>query len=186
MLMDWESWWEWERLAVETLADVAVTAEDALARLDRAVERVRPWRPSEGQLVERVRLAFAPSAPAPSRGSFSVDWLRGLCQIAIDAVPSDLRGSIPDIHRRDATLPEPSILKRYLAAHAFANWTAHLGRGLRSWLRSVEVAYALVRCGGDVRGADLILRHLADPARLAAGCSRSDEPGASNRAVDPV
>ena len=58
-------------------------------------------------------------------------------------------------------------LRHFLAARAFANWTAHLGRGLRAWLRSIEAAYALVQSGHGIRQADLLLRHLADPRALA-------------------
>jgi hypothetical protein len=61
----------------------------------------------------------------------------------------------------------------FLAAHAFANWTAHLGQGLRSWLRSVEAAYVLVNELG-VRQTDLLLRHLADPNELARVWSRAE------------
>ena len=59
-------------------------------------------------------------------------------------------------------------------AHVFANWTAILGRGLRAWLRSIEVPYALLQSGWNVGAADLILRHLADPGRFASACSRGN------------
>ena len=76
--------------------------------------------------------------------------------------------------RRHAAAIDPILLKQYLSAHAFANWTAVLGRGLKAWQRSIELPYALVQCGWDVRAADLILRHLADPAQLALACSRGN------------
>ena len=79
--------------------------------------------------------------------------------------------SIPPPHRPsglDRTPPplSPEALGRFLAAHAFANWTAHQGAGLHAWLRSLEVAFVLAEDVG-VRQADLLLRHLADPSELA-------------------
>ena len=62
----------------------------------------------------------------------------------------------------------------FIAAHAFASWTAHLGEGLRTWLRSVEAAFALVELGLGVRTADLLLRHLCDPHALARTWSRAE------------
>jgi hypothetical protein len=63
-------------------------------------------------------------------------------------------------------------MRGFLAAHAFANWTAHLGQGLRSWLHAVETARALLEVGLGIRQADLVLRHLSDPHALAASFSQ--------------
>ena len=101
----------------------------------------------------------------------SADWLAARRRLALDAIPDDLRGAIPDPAAQPRA-PDPILLKQYLAAHAFANWTALLGRGLEAWQRSIEVAYALVQSGWSVRDADLLLRHLADPRELASACSR--------------
>jgi hypothetical protein len=54
-----------------------------------------------------------------------------------------------------------------LAAHAFANWTAHQGEGLRTWWRSLEAVHVLLSAGVGVQQTDLLLRHLADPQALA-------------------
>jgi hypothetical protein len=71
---------------------------------------------------------------------------------------------------RPAALPgapaEPAVRTRFLAAHAFGNWTAHLGDGLQAWLRSIDAADELAATIG-VRDADHLLRHLADPWLLA-------------------
>jgi hypothetical protein len=56
----------------------------------------------------------------------------------------------------------------FLAAHAFANWAAHLGDDLRTWWRSIEAAHVLISGGLSVRDVDLLLRHLADPHALAS------------------
>ncbi|HKV99488.1 MAG TPA: hypothetical protein VJN96_06685, partial [Vicinamibacterales bacterium] len=102
------------------------------------------------------------------------DWLSARSRLALDAIPRDLHAAIPK-PASPAPAIDPVRLKQYLAAHAFANWTAWLGRGLTAWLRSIEVAYALVQLGWGVREADLLLRHLADPRELATICSR-DKP----------
>jgi Fe-S-cluster containining protein len=67
-----------------------------------------------------------------------------------------------------------TLVRRFLAAHAFANWTMHLGKGLRTWLRSIEAAHELLTSGVDVREADLRLRHLADPTQLASAYARAE------------
>jgi hypothetical protein len=84
-------------------------------------------------------------------------------------------------------------LKRYLAAKAFANWTAHQGRGLRAVIRGLEAAVSLVRIEASrqcldaarsldagllreaIRGADFALNHLAVGDQLAKRWSRAEE-----------
>jgi Fe-S-cluster containining protein len=158
MLMDWESWWELESLSVRLLGSMPPDA--ALDRLQAAVDRLETWTPSNGALRDAVPHAFAwtggsaaPSPRQPARDRAVLD----------DAIPPEFRtslqaGSVPVSDR---------AARRFLAAHAFANWTAHLGTGLRAWLRSIEAAHALLLTGDDVRQADLKLRHLCDPNDLA-------------------
>lgn len=64
--------------------------------------------------------------------------------------------------------------KRFLAAHAFANWTAHLGTGLRAWFRSIEAAYALLEAGFAPGDADLLLRHLAETSILTEAWNQAE------------
>jgi len=75
-----------------------------------------------------------------------------------------LKSPTPQISKSPISDP---ALRRFLAAHAFANWTAHLGPGLRTWWRSLDAAHTLARRYG-VRHADLLLRHVGDPNELAA------------------
>jgi hypothetical protein len=163
LLMDWDSWWEWERLSVERLG-AAARADDALARLSVAVAHISRWHPVDGPLIERVREAHR---AADERTATRPDGRD---------VVEDVLAAIPEEHRPRA-LPAPARvsgleLSRFVAAHAFANWTAHYGTGLRAWLRSLEAACALASRFG-VRQADLWLRHLADPAQLAGTFSRA-------------
>jgi hypothetical protein len=69
---------------------------------------------------------------------------------------------------------------RFLACHAFASWTAHLGSGLRTWLRSLETVVFLLENGWTIREIDLWLRHYADPRRLAASWSAAELHDRSN------
>jgi hypothetical protein len=161
MLMDWESWWLWERLAVGALAESRDTAE-GLGRLRAAVEHVRSWRPSGETLTSRIEAAF--HAPSLVRPVTRNDRRRRLEEVLM-TMPSDIRpagGPPPGTH-----VPSTAVHRDFLIAHAFANWTAHLGQGLRTWLRSLEAADALIASGFGVGTADLWLRHLSDPWVLA-------------------
>jgi hypothetical protein len=169
-LMEWESWWTWERLAVDYLSGADAPAR-ALADLAAVVEDVRTWRPSDGALLDRIHAAFARAGPgAPPSRAF--DHHARFAEI-LDAIPADLR---PAAAQRERVEPAPpvAVVRNLLVAHAFASWTAHLGQGLRTWLRAVEAAFAVVELGGGVRRADLLLRHLSDPHALAAVWSGSE------------
>jgi len=164
VLMDWNSWWEWERLSVQLLT-ADEPAEKAISRLGIAVEHARAWRPNDRPLAEQVRDSFdrARQSDAPP-----VHWsdreLAHRRAEMLSAMPPDMTESAVIILRASST---SGAVSRLLAAHAFANWTAHLGRGLRTWLRSVEAPLVLIQSGMDVRTVDLWLRHLVDPKRLA-------------------
>ena len=160
MAMDWDSWWECERLAVETLAGSGSSPANAVAQLGRAVEQLRAWRPDDGPLSDRVHLSFADPAAGPDRG---MPPTAALIQSVYDAVPVEHRPQEPP---PISAPPGDGALRRFLAAHAFANWIAYLGEDLRTWVRSIQAAHALATTAG-VRHADLLLRHLADPTALA-------------------
>jgi hypothetical protein len=139
VLFDWESWWEFERLAVSEF-NRGETPREILARLSAIVEDIRAWNVGEGELIERVRAAF------PAR--------RADLEVRTD---------------------NDAAARRFLACHAFANWTAHLGAGLRTWLRSLETVVFLLEEGWTIREVDEWLRHWADPRRLAAAWSLSEK-----------
>ena len=164
MLMDWESWWLWEAESVALIGARAEAPDTALAALRVAVDDASGWSPERGPLDVAVRSAFdrARETRAP--------WHAG--DRVRQAWADDVVASIPRPHRprvldRTPEPPPPGVLARFLAAHAFASWTAHQGTGLHAWLRSLEVASVLAEDFG-VRQADLLLRHLADPSELAA------------------
>ena len=173
MLMDWEAWWMWEERTVAALAR-STDAAQTLTALAAVVEDVRTWRPGDAALVDRIEDAFARAGRGPLRPA-AFDHTARLREV-LDAVPDDLRPhvSAPEVH---AAQPSPTVTRNFLAAHAFANWTAHLGDGLRTWLRSIESAFALITLSYDVRAADLLLRHLADPYQLAKTWSQAERGG---------
>jgi hypothetical protein len=164
MLMDWEAWWMWEERCVAALARSADPAQ-TLAALAAVVEDVRTWDPTQGPLIVRIQGGFARAGSRGASRAPVVDHSTRLREV-VHAIPEDLRGQVP---RLDAGVvrPSPIVMRNLLAAHAFANWMGHLGEGLRTWLRSIEAAFALLELGYDVRTADLLLRHLADPNQLA-------------------
>jgi Fe-S-cluster containining protein len=164
MLMDWTGWWEWERRAVDTIARADQTPQQALATLSAVVEAVRVWTPKDGSLSTRIDHAFRHAAPATKRVRTGMARSEALAAIPPDLRPEKLESS---------GSPSVAAARGFLAAHAFANWTAHLGQGLRSWLRSLEAAWSLVNELG-VRQTDLLLRHLADPNELARIWSRAE------------
>ena len=146
VLMDWDSWWEWERLSVE-LCNRDDTPRQILARLSVAVETVRTWRPADGDLIDRVREAHARARtahPAPRT-----------------------------VHQHPARR-NSGTGNLLLASHAFASWPALLGSGLRTWLRSLETVVFLMEVGWTIREIDLWLRHFADPRLLAKAWSAAE------------
>jgi hypothetical protein len=87
---------------------------------------------------------------------------------ALSAVPAPWRGTAERALATRGDASSPRVAGRLLSAHAFANWTAYSGRGLRAWYRSIEGAAALLAATGDAGMVDLVLRHLADSSALIA------------------
>jgi Fe-S-cluster containining protein len=156
MLMDWDAWWECERLAVQTCAE-SPDSDTALARLRGAVAAIERWSPSDGSLLGRVRDAFRSGVQGPPEIPASA-----LVRAVLDAIPADIKPEPPS----PSSPPPDSVLRRLVAAHAFASWHIYQGTGLRTWLRGVEAAAALVAAGCTIRETDLRLRHLPDPFDL--------------------
>ena len=153
VLMDWDSWWEWERLSVE-LCNLDEIAHDVLARLAIAVEHARTWRPGHGELIERIRESHRRARTA------------------------NLAARTSTAHSEQGTSTAHSARRtahRFLSCHVFANWTAHLGDGLRTWLRSLQTIVFLIERGWTLKEIDLWLRHYADPRLLARVWSAAEQ-----------
>jgi hypothetical protein len=171
VLMDWQSWHEWEERSVALLCEVGTTAGEALNRLRAAVEHTRRWRPGATPLAQAIAEAFDVAARAAP--GIAADAPSRIAEV-LAAVPAGVRGSIPRPGQRRVSREPAEVEKRFLASHAFASWTAYLGHGVRSWLRSVEAAYALLGAGYGVAGADLLLRHLADTHTLVRAWNQAE------------
>jgi hypothetical protein len=159
LLMDWEAVSLWEEHAVTLLTDDQFPLALRLSCLAGAVDAVSDWTPSDGPLGRRIDAAFL---RPPLAGGFDPEDHAARVGEVRGTVPADRWPSPPPIGP-----PSDNVLGRFLAAHAFGNWTMHLGNGLRSWQRSLEAAHALAVSGLGIGPTDLILRHLADPVELA-------------------
>ena len=118
----------------------------------------------------------------------------------MQAVPDDLR-PLPDEEGLELAFAErvrPAWsqffvpLNRYIAAKAFASWTAYQGRGVASIVRGLEAALAVVRIESArqcrnaqrpldttllrdaFRSADFVLNHLAVGEDLASAWSAAE------------
>jgi Fe-S-cluster containining protein len=196
MLMDGPGYSAWERHMVMQCAYGDRSPESVLATLERDARQLRTWKPGRMTLSEAVRdLPTQPAqAPAPPQ---TLDRAMGFYEQIMQAVPDDLRPP-PDDRGLDVAFAElvrpmwPRFivpLNRYVAAKAFASWTAYQGRGVASIVRGLEAALAVVRVESSrqcrtakrrldaellrdaFRSADFLLNHLAVGEDLASAWS---------------
>jgi len=199
MLMDDASYDAWERHMVSRCADEAVSPESIIATLKRDVCILRRYTAGVGELLDAV--AALPADLVPAQPHAVLGPSLALYVEVVHAVPDDLKPEsdeqrLPEVYV-DAVAPEwrrwHAPLKRYLAAKAFASWTAYQGRGLLTVVRGLEAALALVRveaarqCRDQRRGldadllkeafrqADFTLNHLAVGEDLAEAWSRVED-----------
>ena len=195
MLMDGPGYSAWERHMVMRCAEGDRSPESIVATLERDARLLRAWKPGRMTLVDAVR--DLPVQPERADMPRAFDRTASLYAQVIQAVPEDLRPH-PDGHGLDVAFVEyvgPMWsrffvpLNRYIAAKAFASWTAYQGRGVASIVRGLEAALAVVRVeaarqcrdakrhlDADLlrdafRSADFILNHLAVGEDLAAAWS---------------
>ena len=197
MLMDAEGYAAWERHMIARCAG-DVGPESALATLMRDARLLRVWRPGGITLAAAAAglpASFVPGAP-PESLSDSLALRAGvIAAVPEELVPEPDEQDLDDPYRR-LVLPRWDAfrrpLDRYLAAKAFACWTAYQGRGVLSIVRGLEAALALVRVeaarhcrdagrplDADLlleafRSADFALNHLAVGEDLAAAWSRAE------------
>jgi hypothetical protein len=201
VVMDLEAYGRWEAHTVRRCAD-AVTPESALATLQRDAMCLRAWTP-EGPTMSDLVDAL-PAAPVEAGMSTNLTSSLDACARTMAAVPDDLRPD-PDEHGLEDAFERfvapawpawSQPLRQYLAAKAFASWTAYQGRGLLTIVQGLQVALALVRveaaraCRDAVRPldrellleafrqADYILNHLAVGEDLAVEWSKAENPPA--------
>jgi hypothetical protein len=199
MLMDVEGYSAWERHMVARCADDSLTPEGVIATLWDDAQEIRAWKPGGGSLAEVIgsltgRGTSLSVSPAPHALDSSLELQREV----VAAIPEDIRPEPDEDHLHRvyvaAVLPFWSEfaapLRRYLAAKAFANWTAYQGRGLLTIVRGLDAALAIVRVEAArecrnarqpldaemlkqaFRASDFLLNHLAIGDTLAENWSR--------------
>jgi hypothetical protein len=205
LLTDLAGYQAWERIVIEILASPG-TPETALTEISAFTERVRTWTPRDGELRQAVVHCRPTGGGSPTETGRGLDegqrasHLAGDFEIVRASVPAGI-ATKPAPDRLDAidarwvagAWPQCSQpLRHFLAAHAFGNWCAYHGMGLRTVVRSLSVALAVVRveaarlCASaerpldepllieSIRAADLLLVHLADPKALATRLSTGE------------
>ncbi len=135
----------------------------------------------EARAVDTLTSSVAPTQALDEIGGSTNDLTQeALFQLARAAVPSPWTWPEYLGARSDSVLHEaPTIVGRYLAAHAFASWMAYQGNGLAATVLYLRVTLAVLtvevgRHGtlrDGIRHADLLLRHLVDRETLAARLS---------------
>jgi hypothetical protein len=190
----------WEELAVELFGSGQLMPEAAITRLAAAAERLRGWKPSGGTLADLGRRVFDDArggglaASTPLGAADAVRWYERVTAFVPDGLSRPaLPSHFADVHAARvapawASLRQP--IGRYLAAKAFASWSAYCGEGFRTQLAMVVAAFGVlhveaarvaVRAGRTLdetlfieaaRQADLLLVHQASHDALARQVSR--------------
>ena len=197
VLADADSYTAWERHMVRRCMDPRLSPEGVIATLERDARVVRAVRPVTGKSIAGA-IAGLPDAGVIVDAPTSLeDSLAHLADV-IASVPEEWRPE-PDTHLLETAYSRDvrprwrdwhGPLKRYLAAKAFASWTAYQGRGFLSIVRGLDAALALVRieaarqCRDSRRSldaallkeafrqADFALNHLAAGDELAERWSK--------------
>jgi Fe-S-cluster containining protein len=204
-LADAGSYTRWERHMIDRCADRSLSPEGVIATLERDARTVRAVAPVSGETIAGA-ISTLPGGAATSRSGScgpgdaprTLDHSLACRDEVMAAVPDEWRPESDDsnlqrVYIRDVR-PYWSAwagpLKRYLAAKAFASWTAYQGRGFLTIVRGLEAALALVRIesarqcrdAGRVldaallreafRHSDFALNHLAAGDELAERWSK--------------
>jgi hypothetical protein len=177
---------------VARCADTTRTPEEVLATLARDAALVRQWRPGAIPLSAAIRALPGAYAPAAAEAALAASLERH--REVMTAVPPELAPARDEegLAQAFARFVRPrwgayrGPVNRFIAAKAFASWTAYQGRGIATIVRGLEAAAALVRVeasrhcrdGGRAlddalmqeafRSADFVLNHLAVGEDLAA------------------
>jgi hypothetical protein len=199
MLMDLEAYGAWERHMVSRCAEPGAAPEAIVATLWRDAEQLRRFQPGAAALARVI--AALPAAAVPGEAPSDLSGSFAARALVVTAIPDDLKPPADErgLEHAYAALVRPQWadfrgpLSRYLAAKAFANWTAYQGRGVLAIVRGIDAALALVRVEAArhcrdagqpldaallkeaIRGADFMLNHLAVGEDLADAWSRADE-----------
>ena len=173
LLFDLDAYRRWERFVVTTLAEPG-PADAALARIAGVAEAARAWTPAAGPMDAylRGRIDAAATAPSHALQRYSACAGRAARRLALDATPADLKpagGGRDDDQCIDQAWDDWSQpVRYYLAAKAFASWSAYQASGVRTLVAELVLAVGLVR---------------AEAARLCAAAARPLDRGALLEAI---
>jgi Fe-S-cluster containining protein len=199
MLMDLDGYSAWERHMVARCNQSGLSPEQVICTLRRDARVLRTYTPETGLLT--IAVASLPANVVNESAQVTLDPSLVLHAEVLSAVPEDVRPEPDDKGLREAferrVAPEWAAwhtpLRRYLAAKAFANWTAYQGRGVLTIVRGLEAALAFVRVeatrecrnAGRILDADLlkqafratdfVLNHIAVSETLAQTWSRVED-----------
>ena len=174
MLMDWDSWWECERLASKRWP-LRPSPERRGATGPTPWRRLRTWRPTRA----RSSIASAPVVRGACRRYRTGPATTAVADLnrVLDAIrPSTGPPASPRIGA--ARLPARSHGSSPRTPSPTGRLTSARGSDM---VRSIDAAHALATRAG-VRQADLLLRHLADPAALARGWN--EQNGLTSRTLN--
>jgi hypothetical protein len=211
VLADLDGYAAWERHAVEVLAGRTDTsAETAVARLLADTDRLAGWTPGRGPTLADAVAALDAASPSGAPRAREDGWglpaaLVRWARVTAACPPEwPWPPAPPALAAIDARLVAPHwaawapVVRRYLAAVAFASWPAWQGTGPRATAGLVACALAVLRVEtarvtgaagrpldqallrAAIRQADLLLRHHADRQALADLASPAFAPGTTS------
>ena len=199
MLMDLAGYGAWERHMIECCARPALSAESIVATLRRDAGMLRRHTQSNGSIADAVgalpRDAVAADAHRDLTASLAI-YADVLKAVPDDMMPEPDEEGLP-IAYENGVLPGwndwRAPMARFLAAKAFASWTAYQGSGVLTIVAGLDAALGLVRveaarqCRNAQRAldadllkeafrqADFLLNHLAAGDELAENWSRVED-----------
>jgi hypothetical protein len=189
---------EWERHLVGSISSSTDEIAVVLHRVAREAERLRAWHVSQGPLVDWTRTLADGHSPAAGSSGDGEDGVLTRYAAYADAWSAYARLSrltpermSPTPVTGDAVAAERALVKprwnaltpmvnRYVAAKAFASWTAYQWRDVRTHIAELYLASSVLRieCARAalrleraldrevlleaVRSSDLLLMHLVD------------------------
>jgi len=196
-LADAQSYNAWERHMVARCADESLSAESVIATLERDARIVRRVTPATSAAIVNAIEQLPPggvSAPVPEALDISLaHYLEVLKAVPDEWRPDADTRDLRECYRRHVAVEWTAFdapLRRYLAAKAFASWTAYQGRGFLTIVRGLDAALALVRVEAArrcrdtnralnadllreaIRQSDFALNHLAAGDELAEAWSK--------------
>ena len=191
MLMDPEGYSAWEAHMVSRCADPSRSPESVLATLGRDALRLRGWRPGGSSLPEAVRGlpdSWVEAAAPRTLGDSLSRHRETMAAVPPDLMPDPDAGGLTEAFEgfvRPAWSGLGAAVNRFIAAKAFAAWTAYQGRGVCTIVRGLDVAVSILRVEASrqcrnagraldrdllleaFRATDFILNHLAVGEELA-------------------